>query len=323
MKEKHQMKPNESPFHESRERALRTGALLDISQAAAAAGIGMPAAISRRLWGALAGGAPFQGRDLRALKLCGLVFLMVSRKAYQREHRGSYGRTIWFEGMVLKRNVRVKAIAHAGDVSESVMTLLCADEPDPYTNEPADLPAHSRLCSPLDMKQTPFRVGDKIDYEFRWPAVQAGDCSDFLQTFGLEHLPTGPDLRPFLNRFGFVLTGYDDDPHAIYEIPEARAFYQAFRQAWPFWFFACDLARPCLRSMTFCCLPTLQVVSRAGASARSVRLDQREVAQFVLENYRGLNLLCERAGMTEQENRERRQRIFEYYRPVWNGQVSR
>jgi hypothetical protein len=31
-----------------------------------------------------------------------------------------------------------------------------------------------------------------------------------------------------------------------------------------------------------------------------------------------MNLLFQRAGMTEQENRDRSQRVFEYYRREWS-----
>jgi len=70
--------------------------------------------------------------------------------------------------------------------------------------------------------------------------------------------------------------------------------------------------------MTFCCLPTLRVVRREGAPTPRVDLDQRELADFVLENFRGMNLVFQRAGMTERENRERCQRVFEYYRRDWS-----
>jgi len=117
------------------------------------------------------------------------------------------------------------------------------------------------------MKNALFRPGDKILFQFSRLAIEAGDFGEFLETFGLEHLPTGPALRPFFNSFGFVADGFDEDRREIYEIPEIRAFYRSFRQAWPFWFFACDLELPSLQAMTFCCLPSLRVVRREGAQS--------------------------------------------------------
>jgi hypothetical protein len=70
--------------------------------------------------------------------------------------------------------------------------------------------------------------------------------------------------------------------------------------------------------MTFCCLPSLRVVRREGAPSQRVHLDQGELADFVRDNFRGMNLLFQRAGMTERENRDRSQRVFEYYRRDWS-----
>jgi hypothetical protein len=168
------------------------------------------------------------------------------------------------------------------------------------------------------MKHPKFRVGDKILYQFNRSVVEAGHVCGFLETFGLDRLPTGRALRPFYNSFGFVLAGYDNDPRVMFVIPEVRAFFQAFRKAWPYWFFACDIELPCLQAMTFCCLPTLQVVRREGESTHSVLLDPRELKNFALENYQGMNLLFERAGMTERENRSRTKDIFNYYQRDWN-----
>jgi hypothetical protein len=168
------------------------------------------------------------------------------------------------------------------------------------------------------MKNVQLRDGDKILFRFSRPSIEPGDFSEFLEAFGLEHLPTGPALRPFFNSIGFVPDGFDEDPREIYAIPEVRAFYRSFRQAWPYWFFACDLEMPSLQAMTFCCLPSLQVVRQEGAPLQRIRLDKRELANFVLENFRGMNLFFARAGMTERENRERSQRVFEYYQRDWS-----
>jgi len=168
------------------------------------------------------------------------------------------------------------------------------------------------------MKHPQFRAGDKILWQFSRSEVRAGDFSDFLETFGLDHLPAGRALRPFFNSFGFAVAGYDGDPRLMCEIPEVRAFVQAFRRAWPFWFFACDLDLPCLQAMTFCCLPSLRVLRREGAPTHSVLLDRRELRDFALENYQGMDLLFERAGMNEQEKRDRTQEIFDYYQRDWN-----
>ncbi len=158
--------------------------------------------------------------------------------------------------------------------------------------------------------------------EFSRSAVEAGDFAAFLEHFALERLPHGPALRSYYSAFHFAVAGYDTDPRELYEIPEVRAFYQAFRAAWPFWFFACDLENPCLQAMTFCCLPFLQVRRRSGAASCHVQLQRRELGEFLHDNFRGLNLLFDRAGMMEAENRERSAQIVAYYRRDWSEWVG-
>jgi len=46
------------------------------------------------------------------------------------------------------------------------------------------------------MKNAQFRDGDRIRFQFGRPAIEAGDSSEFPDTFGLERLPTGPALQP-------------------------------------------------------------------------------------------------------------------------------
>lgn len=172
------------------------------------------------------------------------------------------------------------------------------------------------LKPPLHQDQT------HILCEFSRSAVEAGDFAAFLEHFALERLPHGPALRSYYSAFHFAVAGYDTDPRELYEIPAVRAFYQAFRTVWPFWFFACDLENPCLQAMTFCCLPSLQVRRRNGAASCHVQLQSQELGEFLLDNFRGLNLLFDRAGMTEDENRERSAQIVAYYRRDWSEWVG-
>ena len=82
------------------------------------------------------------------------------------------------------------------------------------------------------MKNAQLREGDKILVQFSRPGVEAGDFSEFLETFGRERLPTGPALRPLFNSPGFVADGFDQDRrqagqmgHAASVLTPARDLY--------------------------------------------------------------------------------------------------
>jgi hypothetical protein len=126
-----------SPFTQRRSEAMRTGALLDITATAVATCMGMPSAVSPALWRAVADDAPCRAGDPRVICLCWCVFLFVTGKAYDREERGPHHRIVWFEATVLGRRVPIKAIAHRDEHFGPVMTLLCADEPDPFSKWPS------------------------------------------------------------------------------------------------------------------------------------------------------------------------------------------
>jgi hypothetical protein len=128
------MKPDEDPFNQSREQALRTGALLDITATAVGTCMAMPSAVSPKLWRALADDDPCRPGDPRIMCLCWCVFLFVTTETYDRQETGPDHRVLWFEADVMGRRVAIKAIAHQGDALEPVMTLIRADESDPFSN---------------------------------------------------------------------------------------------------------------------------------------------------------------------------------------------
>jgi hypothetical protein len=138
-----------SPFTQRRSEALRTGALLDITATAVATCMGMPSAVSPALWRGVADDDPCRAGDPRVMCLCWFVFLFVTSNAYEREERGPHHRIVWFEATVLGRRVAIKAIAHRDEHFEPVMTLLCADEPDPFSKWPRHRCLRPTLFSPL------------------------------------------------------------------------------------------------------------------------------------------------------------------------------
>ena len=122
------MNPNDRPFKQNRAAALRAGALLDITATARLTEFGMPASMTPTLWRAIADADSFCPDDPRVMSLCWCLFLTLQTHAHDREHTNAWSRTVWFEAVVLRRKVRVKAMAHVGDNCERVMTLMTPEE---------------------------------------------------------------------------------------------------------------------------------------------------------------------------------------------------
>ncbi len=152
-----------------------------------------------------------------------------------------------------------------------------------------------------------------IVYQFSRDKVERGDFAAFLAQFGEERLPSGPALANLLGGFAFAVDGYNDDSREIYAIPEVRKFYAAFHRAWPYWLYFCDLNQDSLKTMVMCCLPSLSAVSRQGRPLVGVELDPMELLRFVADDFGPMNLMCERAGLSERAIYDRTKEVMEFF----------
>jgi hypothetical protein len=114
---------------------------------------------------------------------------------------------------------------------------------------------------------------DLILYQFSRSKVQRGDFRHFLNLYAPYKLPTGRRLRDMMNRFEFCIEGWDDDPREIHLIPEIRRFYAAFHEAWPYWFFFCNLDSDTMRAMVACCLASVNTMQVDGQAQVALTFD--------------------------------------------------
>lgn len=146
--------------------------------------------------------------------------------------------------------------------------------------------------------------------------VQVHRCklAHFLKTFGPESLPDGPELAAMMGKFQFLVDGWNEDPNELYAIPEIRSFYQHFHSVWPYWFFFCDLQSEPLQMMTLCLLPNLQGFKRVGEPRAAVQYEPLDLIHFIEKNFVPLNMMMERAGMSEQDIYNRTRDVFHYFK---------
>ncbi len=152
-----------------------------------------------------------------------------------------------------------------------------------------------------------------ILYEFSRDNIEQGDFSAFLAQFGDDDLPRGADLTHMLGGMAFMVEGYDADPREIYAIPVVRRFSTAFHRAWPYWLYFCDLNQDSLKTMVMCCLPSLTSMARDNRKLVGVGLDPRELHRFVADDFRPMNEMCERAGLSERAIYDGTQAVMEFF----------
>lgn len=154
---------------------------------------------------------------------------------------------------------------------------------------------------------------DLIFYQFSRTKVERGDFSHFLSLYGPDRLPTGAQLGGLIDRLAFGIEGYDHDPREIHSIPEIRRFYASFHEAWPYWLYFGNLDTEALRMMVMCCLPSIAALKIDGRPNVAVKYDPLELVRFIGRDFGPMNIMCDRAGLSERQIYDRTKAVFEYF----------
>ncbi len=155
---------------------------------------------------------------------------------------------------------------------------------------------------------------DAIMVIFGKEQVRHCKTAHFLKRFGLDALPKGAELAAMMGKFQFLVEGFDDNPLEIYSIPEVRKFYQHLHGVWPYWFYFCDLRTETLTMMTMCLLPNISGFTRIGQPKAAAQYDPMDLIRFVQKNFVPLNLMMERAGMSEMDIYNRTRDVFLHFK---------
>ena len=154
---------------------------------------------------------------------------------------------------------------------------------------------------------------DLIFYQFSRSKVEQCDFSHFLSLYAPDKLPAGRRLQELMNLMMFGIEGWDDDPREIHMIPEIRRFYSAFNEAWPYGLYFCNLNVDTLRAMTLCCLPSVETMQVDGRTQVAVTCDPLDLIMFLKRDFMPMNLMCERAEMSERGIYDRTKMVFDYF----------
>ena len=148
---------------------------------------------------------------------------------------------------------------------------------------------------------------------FASPVWERGDFSPFLNLYAPDRLPQGRELQVLMNCFVFCVEGWDDDPREIHTVPEIRRFYSAFHDAWPYWMYFCNLDVETLKAMTMCCLPSVNTIQVDRRTQFVVTYSPLDLIKFIKRDFMPMNLICERAEMSERGIYDRTKALFEYF----------
>ena len=102
----------------------------------------------------------------------------------------------------------------------------------------------------------PPDIGEQSDYivlQISQEAIQNCDTSEYVT---LLHCATG-SLQSFeaaFQRYVFLISGYDDDPRELYQIPEVVSFIKDLNSKLPFWLYFVNTSDKRFFSWIIACL---------------------------------------------------------------------
>ena len=116
-----------------------------------------------------------------------------------------------------------------------------------------------------------------------------------------------------MGTFDFSILGYEDTIDELHAIQDVRNYYALLNAQWPFLLYFADLESESLLIIITCLMSTLATHKREGERGVKVEMEPMEILGFIKSRFAGLNLLAERAEMSELEIYNRTKAIFEYF----------
>lgn len=121
--------------------------------------------------------------------------------------------------------------------------------------------------------------------------VESGDVDSILGS--LQSLLKRDRCIEHRQGIMFGVTGYDDDPRELFEIPEVKGWIRRVDEKWPYWFFFMRTEPPTTLALIAFALCEYDVVP-GGKQIRPLSLER-----FMAEKFMQMNGICEWLGDSE------------------------
>jgi hypothetical protein len=113
------------------------------------------------------------------------------------------------------------------------------------------------------------------------------------------------DARANRNCMQLVVSGYETDPRALWQVPEVRAYLRSLTRRWPYWLHFVSKIDDSLSILLLCLMDPaapkrpLELPGNVGSP-----VDPDALRATMLRLFAGVDALYERLGLTEQENEQ-------------------
>lgn len=114
-------------------------------------------------------------------------------------------------------------------------------------------------------------------------------------------------IKKFYDRVDIGVDWYNDDKRELWEIPEVKQFFRILDNQWPYWFFFLTKLGSGLKMITFCCIETTK------KNETELWIDPPTMENFLYRHFIAMNEVCDRIGMSEDENKDLTNKVFSYF----------
>lgn len=135
-------------------------------------------------------------------------------------------------------------------------------------------------------------VADALTYFASREQVESSEINDALHFF-VRLLEPGTAQR-FKSRVLFGISGYDEDPRELHQVPEVRSWMRELDLVFPYWFYFLARVPATMHFVAFSLCDYVQ-------TPRGDHIKPEVLADFVVRHFAAMNELCEKLGEPEEE----------------------
>ena len=160
---------------------------------------------------------------------------------------------------------------------------------------------------------------NQIIFTITKPEILNFDFTRFETAFGGWPELCGSKLSERYNSLTLLVDGYNKHPEEVYAIAEVRAYFAEMHKGWPWWLFFIHNHEANLAVHYLCILKRLESRKQSGTNMCATEFDPHELLKIIEHDFCRMNLLFERAGMSDADNDARSEEILNLFTATIGG----
>jgi hypothetical protein len=147
-----------------------------------------------------------------------------------------------------------------------------------------------------DLAELPSEGQEMIVLHIGRKDIESGNMAHALDSLNVL-VENAENVRRYRESLIFIVDGYDDDPRALPEIPEVRAYFQAMVKEWPYWLWFQVRGMGAI-ALLFSLLCKVRIFQAADGGFGTEFLDLKQVGAVAYDLFTRSNPLFDAYGIT-------------------------